>query len=1102
MAESTSYTAFRVTHASHRHVHDTTVVRFVGPVPHGWLCNNRKRWYMPHSNYHRQTVAFRSERSLSVQAVDNGQQQQQRPKRWRAEADKNRVAQEVLEGECSQAMQAIAIADGQAGGPVSDAATQTVALSEAEEAGARRRDVSAPTSGECALHGDSRERTAADTHRSSRGEMTDTAAREAGALGTKLQKGDDGHSEVVDDQDSINVSRSTTSSSQPITADTLDQRPSTPLEPARPSLNVLSPLSDEASREPSSVSALSFVTAHESLPSSSAMPNEYFSAEDVEAVRDDDEDSDTGTVRPTVRPDATVSDYSPNQSSLSGRPGNNLSDSVTHPLIDKRASCLADTHDRGRMNNLVRFTSVDREEVVPTNVSGEAINERQKDKDKSKGGGLLRREFRGGGADGELIRSDGLLVELESSRDTLPSGYSESHARKVVRRVDMHWRELICTARSRQDGLIDLDFYKSRRLSSSKPYMKLTLDPRNTRANLYSTLDKTIVVSYTSGRGSKIFILRPRSVPISIEWLAYIRACLGAKPHSSALIRVPGLSAKLRIDLHRDRADVMDDDASDASDEGDIEIDDDGRILANGKHITGEYLIDACWRVLHQNKDWLPVLSAWAEHEKLGLCWRRYDRLEWAHGESAKHLIGSWAMGHSHELEFRPKEHYPTSVRLSTGEVMQEPSPVEGFAIRLTDKPRFGKVYYKRLYLCSYDGMLFYVTPSKAGPPPPPNEDLDEVVFDVDPYPLDGDHVSWLRRDVPHEYKLKRDKIASTEAARRVNNLQAASGYVDLADVVAIRKFRRDRTEDGKGVDFHAAEPETLLMMEEETGLAEDLDADRTFELVMQSGLTVRFQVYDGATCRVWMSQLDALARYWRLRSRSDFRHLQTMRQLNMEVLHIDADQECYIGQDASKWEVSRCTSDAQIYNFCQFSSCRTVALKGLLYRKPRTHSTFRRYSCLIAHGQLLVYDYSHWSPYTGTGDRATHALHQVVDLRGCYVYSGAVTVDELLNMNDASDRDGPGRHSLPRLYEDGWTTREEQESLCFVIWSSRKRAAWSGLDREDAVEGRGVARLGVEGKSMIYMTRSRQERDLWVQALNLEIERSCGGGGGGSQLE
>lgn len=1152
MSESTSYTAFRVTHASHRHVHDTSVVKFVGPVPHGWLAKNRKRWYMPHSNYHRNTVAFRSARSVSVSESSGGERRpgssgtgsgsgdgsaQHQAKRWRAEADKNRAAQDaVAEGQCSAAMQAIAAADGQLDGSTShatrDAASQT---GQGEDEYAPAESLPIPKS-------------------------TDRAPP------------------------SIVVTPSATPPSPPAV-------PTTALSALnRPALNVLSPLSEDPSREPSSVSAASFVTARESLPSSSGPfeePDEYFSRDDVAELRqqhdsgeheEDERASSVGTIRPS-RPagesDTTgPTEYSPGRSdgcaerrSSSSDIGpldtdhasllqHNFTDSVnsTRPLIDKRASCLADRRDHGRMNNLVRFTTTDHEEVLPTNrppelrsADSDRLEQKVQARQQKEQGrlGMLRRGFRRRGKEGELVRSDRLLVRVESSRDALPSGYSESSARKVVRRVDMHWRELICAARLRADGLVDLDFHKNRRFAilsgsktKTKPYLKLTLDPRTTRANFYSTLDKTIVVSYAhreGRRGSKIFILRPRSVPISIEWYAYIQTCLGTKPQSSALIRVPGLSAKLRIDLQRgdgrgssrgslgvstsagteegslsDEEEIEDDEAA-------VDVDDEGRIVVNGTHITGEYLIDACWKVLQQNRDWAPVLRAWAENEKLGLCWRRYDRLEWAHGESAKQLIGSWAMRNSHELEFRPKEHYPTSVRLTDGDVMPEPAPIEGFAIRLTGctgkQARFGKVYYKRMYLCSYDSMLFYTTPSKAQPPPPPQlgdseaEDFSELVYDVDPYPLDdAGHVTWLRHDVPHEYKLKRDKIAATEAARRVNNLRAGAGFIDMSSIVAIRKFRRDRytgegaeaVPEGEAVDYHAtgaAEPETLLT-EEEAGLTGEIDDERMFELVLQSGVIVRFQVYSKETCGEWMSQLDKLARYWRLRLRSDMRHLQTMRESNMSVLHIDADQECYIGQDASKWEVSRCQSDAQMYNFCPFSSCRTITLRGLLYRKPRTHATFRRYACVVAHGQLLVYAHNTWSAVGGTAERSTHDLHQVVDLRGCYVYSGAVTVDELLNMNDASDRDGPGRHSLPRIYDDGWTTREEQESLCFVIWQARKRAALTGVDRQDAtVPGKAkVSRLGVEGRSHVYMTRSRQERDLWVQALNLEIERTCGG--------
>lgn len=65
----------------------------------------------------------------------------------------------------------------------------------------------------------------------------------------------------------------------------------------------------------------------------------------------------------------------------------------------------------------------------------------------------------------------------------------------------------------------------------------------------------------------------------------------------------------------------------------------------------------------------------------------------------------------------------------------------------------------------------------------------------------------------------------------------------------------------------------------------------------------------------------------------------------------------------------------------------------------------------------------------------------------------------------------------------------------CFVVWQGRKKSFFRA--GEDAgAEGRAlrrlryVSRLGVPGRSIVFKTRSRAERDHWVMNIGMEIER------------
>lgn len=64
----------------------------------------------------------------------------------------------------------------------------------------------------------------------------------------------------------------------------------------------------------------------------------------------------------------------------------------------------------------------------------------------------------------------------------------------------------------------------------------------------------------------------------------------------------------------------------------------------------------------------------------------------------------------------------------------------------------------------------------------------------------------------------------------------------------------------------------------------------------------------------------------------------------------------------------------------------------------------------------------------------------------------------------------------------------------CFVIWHGRRKSIFRA--NEDTGTGstrqklRYVSRLGVPGRSIVFQTRSRAERDHWVLNIGMEIDR------------
>jgi hypothetical protein len=538
-------------------------------------------------------------------------------------------------------------------------------------------------------------------------------------------------------------------------------------------------------------------------------------------------------------------------------------------------------------------------------------------------------------------------------------------------------------------------------------------------------------------------------------------------------------------------------------------------------------IIRQCLQMLHQLPELSEALEAWTKDKKVGLAWKRYDRLEWVQGANEQKMYGTIAMAKSHELELRPMQHYPTVVESVKDEnsinPLEEPSPIEGFLIRLTSQrgrfQRFGRLFYKRLYFYTHNQYLCFCRPARAMPLPPPDMQLDPftvptasevanrtpLIFDSTPYALDDNEITWLRPDQPPSHKQSHDRAAFDEADRKLNALKRAEGFIDLCNVTSVRSVIRGSTPadrnvgHGPDVPFQPDAPDTAR----DDGTVSEFDDDRTFELVLQNGLVIRLEAYNLTTKRAWMARLRDLVDYWRLRKAADLQLLKDVRTTNLDHFHIDEDTESHLGQFGQKWEVSGSVASSQLYHICGLDLCRTITYSGVLYHKLQRYSAFVRYHVILCPGQLLVFENA-LRKRTGTAlPFSHHERHSTIDLADCYIYSGLITEADIPQQNQTFDSKHPGRHALPKIHPgDGWTSSDEDVATSFVIWCNTKKSFFrsSSSLSDDTVASqvqprkktilKKVSQLGKEGRTMIFKARSRAERDLWVMAISTEIER------------
>ncbi|KAL1607922.1 hypothetical protein SLS60_002861 [Paraconiothyrium brasiliense] len=744
---------------------------------------------------------------------------------------------------------------------------------------------------------------------------------------------------------------------------------------------------------------------------------------------------------------------------------------------------------------------------------------------------LRRRKIK----DGLVVKMERMLVRVDSAGKEVPDDFDENASQKIDSRVKDKWREymVVCRHNESEDADFVLQMYKTRVIpeieepgASKQAAYEIPLGKKITKVNLYSSLDKSVVVWMPVSRGTRIFIMQARTASNAVEWYTFLRNVMGWRRASELQINIPDMSVSLRISDPFRKLEETQSEAQEANDSDNEEA-----IIKTmqEEQAVAQALIVQCLRQLEGSPEWADILESWTKTQRIGLAWKRYDRLEWIHGANERKMYGTIAMAKSHELELRPKTHYPTTaITRKKHRTLNEPVPVEGFLIRLTSQRgrarRLGLMYHKQLYFATHDQFLTFSRPTNTTPPPPPKMPISEGpavpsartirertpdTWAVDPYPVKDGRIEWLlegHSGTPESRRLH-DEGAADEAQRKLQNLLNCDGYINLANVVKVRKARLGATpvdehiDTGSDVDFDEDVDDDTTR---DDGVTKEVDIDRTFELIMRNGLIIRLQAADKARRKEWIQHLRALAKYWKFRTAADITLYKSTRSRNLSALNIDEEAEAYIGQFAKKWEVTQSYASPFLYNMCGIAECRAIHMSGTLYRKPRIHAPFTRCSVLLAAGTLLMFQDV---LRTGTGKQLAHIHHERManlDLRDCYIYSGLLTESDLLYQNQTFDSNKPGHHALPKIYlEDGWTSTDEDVMTTFVVWHGKSKS-WFRAE-EGAGEGeqnrkmgkrtrlKRVAKLGSKGRSVVFRARSRAERDHWVLAIQNEIERVQG---------
>lgn len=716
---------------------------------------------------------------------------------------------------------------------------------------------------------------------------------------------------------------------------------------------------------------------------------------------------------------------------------------------------------------------------------------------------LLRRKKKG-----EALMIEKMLVMLKETMQPVPPKFNEFET--IDTNIVDTWREYVVAARNTKDpdNPVALKFYSSRNIERVEAKGRAKFGVKVTRdfcLNLYSSLDKSFVLWNTDHSANMgvfsrlkkqtqkktspsthrqqtveerevsysmrtlLYIIKARSDTSALNWLTFLAGVIGIRIPETIEVSIPNLGTTADVEVplfSHERKQTSGEAFSEFICYNELKRFTSARshLLADivDSIITNASQIDALREFIQEH---------WANKLKIGLCWKRYDRLEWLFDISGQ-IDSAWAMFSTHDLELRPKMPAAQPVVFPDGSRMQEPIPIEGFLHRFSSWAGKARKQHidTRVYVHTHDHLLFYCSAQKAIPPVYDAEfakghnrggDESPEIFKVEPFPTDANgDITWLKNVKSVEEFDRLDQKALFEMKRRVATIHNSDGCIDMSRIKLIRPS---------------------------TGAE-----DKQFEIVFIDGLVLKLQATSARCKNTWVTVLTSHAMYWKQRILQDVQRISYIRKQNLELLHIDESSEGIIGESPDKWVTDRALADPYTYNIGPLSWSRSVNMKGYVFQKEHKYASFHKYYAVLTHAGLLLYQPVVRRASGAIKPKMNMKKVHSVSIDDCYVYSGPITNNDLLQRDKALDPENPGRHELPRVYEDGWKSSEEETTRCFVIWYGIKRPYASAVSNSSgAAVAKYVSRLGEGGKSMVFLVRSRQERDLWVAALNIAISRN-----------
>ncbi|AGO13966.1 AaceriAGR105Cp [[Ashbya] aceris (nom. inval.)] len=764
---------------------------------------------------------------------------------------------------------------------------------------------------------------------------------------------------------------------------------------------------------------------------------------------------------------------------------------------------------------------------------------------------------------GEILMMEKMLVLVKSAVSVTHPPTTFSDVEPIDTRVYGRWKELVVLARATgdPDAPIFMQFLdrsglpKIEKCSHSTKSMDFSLT-ESCSVGYYNCLDRTIYIlkpdeklesDLKEGTISakchrykplKIYILKCSTLWSSGKWLSFLRESIGLQIIPDSIdIHLPQTKMTLTVALPPQALKEMKEQAH--AEEAELKV----LELKNGyKVITYPILryMGIVIRNILMEAGYTDIVRNWEkENSLMGFSWKRYDMLEWVLGDQIDALYGSFIANASQVLEYRPLTAYPRTVELEGGSCLIEPPPIEGFLALCSHKYRdgvngsFNRRFIKLKYMFTCNGVLFYTRGTKAMPPLPafnaptvygaqPSPLLEDVVgyipdiYEHNPYPLDQyQHIRWLTDDLTPEEFQEFDEFALKSAARKVAHILKAEGAIDLTQIESISTLD---IEEACRITKSIRIWNGVNNLFWKTQSSVDDTSKSLIVVNMKNGSKMQLLAPSISMAKEWIKRLTLLSEYWTERLHKDQEVMWTTKMANLKMLRIQEQNEFHILGNTPRWVNERGYASDAIYNVSSYTVLRPLIHQGILYQKPRKHSVFKKCFLTLVPGFIVLYECFKRSMMGYSYKTVAYHHYMTVPLEDCYIYSGNITSQDLLKREREFNSGNPGNRSLPRVYQDGWKSLEDEPYRCFTLWFGNKAVSdytavgkhtdsdevqnnipESGMHTqpltasgnfENQNDQNAGKRYRVSGKSMVFMARSRQDRDVWIYKIHCELER------------